>query len=124
MCKCLHVLWCFLAIVCVSVWTKSCSEDAGCDDVVTMPLLDNLGATLKADIDVKNLNKHLKAYIELEMRKVFEETTKNVKTLVEKEIEELNTTVQEKQSGISFDSFLFCFSFFSLSVTFLLSIRS
>lgn len=124
MCKCLHVLWCFLALVCVSVWTNSCSEDAACDDVVTMPLVDNLGATLKADIDVKNLNKHLKTFIEQEMKKVFKETANNVKTLVEREIEELNTTVQEKQSGISFYSFLFCFSFFRLSVTFLLSIRS
>ncbi|XP_052091334.1 uncharacterized protein LOC127728132 [Mytilus californianus] len=102
--KSLQVIWCSLAIyiVCLSVWAKSCSEDGACNDVVTMPLTDNLGATLKADLDVKNLNKHLKAYIELEMKKVFEATAKNVRTLVEKEIEELNSTVQENLSGVTY----------------------
>ncbi|CAG2191391.1 unnamed protein product [Mytilus edulis] len=69
-----------------------------------MPLLDGLRATLKADLDVKNMNDHLKTYISLEIKKGFENAMNDVmKQIVNKGIEEINTTIiaaiQENLAG-------------------------
>lgn len=64
-----------------------------CEKLISMPLLDNMEATLKADLDVRKLNKFLKVFIgqvvkkEVEdvmredMRTIMNETVSNVENL-------------------------------------------
>ena len=40
-----------------------------CDDVLSMPLLDAMKATLKAELDVREMNSHLRDYIKKEVEK-------------------------------------------------------
>ncbi|CAG2242057.1 unnamed protein product [Mytilus edulis] len=83
-----------LSLLFFLVHGNTCSGDSNCEDIVTMPLLDGLRATLKADLDVKNMNDHLKTYISLEIKKGFENAMNDVmKQIVNKGIKEINTTI-------------------------------
>ncbi|CAG2192248.1 unnamed protein product [Mytilus edulis] len=91
-------------ILVIPVQGNTCSGDSKCDDIVTMPLLDGLKATLKADLDVSNMNDHLKTYIASEIKKGFENAMNDVmKQIVNKGIEEINATItaaiQESLAG-------------------------
>ncbi|VDI27207.1 Hypothetical predicted protein [Mytilus galloprovincialis] len=93
-----------LSLLLFPVHGNTCSGDSNCEDIVTMPLLDGLRATLKADLDVKNMNDHLKTYISLEIKKGFENAMNDVmKQIVNKGIDEINTTIiaaiQENLAG-------------------------
>lgn len=60
-----------------------------CEQIISMPLLDKMEATLKADLDVRKLNSFIrqvvKKEVELEiqedMRQIMNETVLNVKSL-------------------------------------------
>ncbi|VDI27281.1 Hypothetical predicted protein [Mytilus galloprovincialis] len=59
-----------------------------------MPLLYGLRATLKADLDVKNMNDHLKTYIASEIKKGFANAMNDVmKQIVNTGLEEINATI-------------------------------
>ncbi|CAG2242055.1 unnamed protein product [Mytilus edulis] len=98
------VFTCTLSLLLIQVQGNTCSGDSKCDDIVTMPLLDGLKATLKADLDVSNMNDHLKTYIASEIKKGFENAMNDVmKQIVTKGIEEINATItaaiQESLAG-------------------------
>ena len=63
-----------------------------------MPLLDNLKATLKADVDVTEMNEYLQAYIQEEVKKG---VTNALVTLVE-DIINNKTQEAEKLKGNAF----------------------
>ncbi|CAG2184354.1 unnamed protein product [Mytilus edulis] len=60
-----------------------------------MPLLDDMKATLKADLDITNMNNHLKAYIQQEIQKGVEIAMRDeMKKLVNKGVEMISSTVE------------------------------
>ncbi|CAG2188042.1 unnamed protein product [Mytilus edulis] len=60
-----------------------------------MPLLDDMKATLKADLDVTNMNHHLKSYIQQEIQKGVEIAMRDeMKKLVNKGVEMISSTVE------------------------------
>ncbi|XP_071119842.1 short-chain collagen C4-like [Mytilus edulis] len=85
-----------LSLLLITVQGNTCSGDSKCDGIVTMPLLDGMKATLKADLDVRNMNDHLKTYISSEIKKGFENAMNDVmKQIVNKGLEEINATIIE-----------------------------
>ncbi|XP_076114212.1 short-chain collagen C4-like [Mytilus galloprovincialis] len=83
-----------LSLLLFLVHGNTCSGDRNCEDIVTMPLLDGLRATLKADLDVKNMNDHLKTYIASEIKKGFANAMNDVmKQIVNTGLEEINATI-------------------------------
>ncbi|CAC5416247.1 COL8A [Mytilus coruscus] len=67
-------LCCFLFTICAHV--EDCIGQQ-CSEVVSIPLLDNMKATLKADLDVAELNKVLQKYIQQEVTKAVKGTFVN-----------------------------------------------
>lgn len=85
---------CAVSLLLNPVQGNTCSENSNCDDIVTMPLLDGLRATLKADLDVRNMNDHLKTYIASEIKKGFQNAMNDVmKQIGNKGLEEINVTI-------------------------------
>ncbi|VDI27280.1 Hypothetical predicted protein [Mytilus galloprovincialis] len=83
-----------LSLLLFLVHGNTCSGDSNCEDIVTMPLLYGLRATLKADLDVKNMNDHLKTYIASEIKKGFANAMNDVmKQIVNTGLEEINATI-------------------------------
>ncbi|XP_071119924.1 short-chain collagen C4-like [Mytilus edulis] len=73
---------------------SECNGDS-CRDVITMPLLDDMKATLKADLDVTNMNNHLKAYIEQQIQKGVETAMTDVmRQLIDNKLEMVNATIE------------------------------
>ncbi|CAG2232274.1 unnamed protein product [Mytilus edulis] len=73
---------------------NECSGDS-CKNVISMPLMDDMKATLKADLDVTNMNNHLKAYIEQEIQKGVETAMKDVmRQLIDNKLEQANATIE------------------------------
>ncbi|VDH98203.1 Hypothetical predicted protein [Mytilus galloprovincialis] len=71
-----------------------CSGDS-CRNVISMPLMDDMKATLKADLDVTNMNNHLKAYIEQQIQKGVETAMKDVmRQLIDNKLEQTNATIE------------------------------
>ncbi|VDI09124.1 Hypothetical predicted protein [Mytilus galloprovincialis] len=72
---------------------SECNGDS-CRDVITMPLLDDMKATLKADLDVTNMNNHLKAYIEQQIQKGVKTAMKDIMgQLIDNKLEVVNATI-------------------------------
>ncbi|XP_076114481.1 microfibril-associated glycoprotein 4-like [Mytilus galloprovincialis] len=71
-----------------------------CPKVISMPLMDNMKASLKADIDVSQINRYLKAYIQQEIKK---DVRTIIKDLVEKKLNnmkvEMSSRAEEKEMG-------------------------
>lgn len=67
-----------------------------CSKVISMPLVDNMKASLKADIDVSQINKYLKAYIK-------QEINTEIRTIMKDVVEEIidNRTSSTKEKTIS-----------------------
>ncbi|OPL33779.1 hypothetical protein AM593_07603, partial [Mytilus galloprovincialis] len=73
---------------------SECNGDS-CRDVITMPLLDDMKATLKADLDVTNMNNHLKAYIEQQIQKGVETAMDAIMgQLIDNKLEVVNATIE------------------------------
>ncbi|CAG2223278.1 unnamed protein product [Mytilus edulis] len=73
---------------------SECSGDK-CGNVISMPLMDKMKATLKADVDVTNMNNHLKAYIEQQTQKGVETAMTDVmKQLMDTKLKEINTKIE------------------------------
>ncbi|XP_063399721.1 short-chain collagen C4-like [Mytilus trossulus] len=92
---CSTIVCCVVLMVAVlpSV-ADECSGDS-CRNVISMPLVDDMKATLKADLDVTNMNNHLKAYIEQEIQKGFEAAMNDVmRQLIDKKLEMVNATIE------------------------------
>ncbi|XP_076100842.1 cerebellin-1-like [Mytilus galloprovincialis] len=88
------VITCTLSLLLIPVQGNTCTGNSDCENIVTMPLLDNMRATLKADLDVRNMNDHLKTYIASEIKKGFENAMNDVMNqIVNKGIEEINGTI-------------------------------
>lgn len=100
-----NTLFAFLQVNMVaSLESNSCSEGETCEKIITMPLLDDLKATLKADLDVTRMNTHLKAYIEQEIQKGIEAAMSDkMESLLDKKMATTNktieTSVQDKLKG-------------------------
>ncbi|CAG2197334.1 unnamed protein product [Mytilus edulis] len=83
-------------------WTLSCplSESDSCDgehcgSVISMPIMDNMKASLKADLDVSKMNKHLKAYIQQEIEIGVRTAMENLmKQMIENKTEKLNSEIK------------------------------
>lgn len=77
----------------------SLSESDSCDgeqcgSVISMPIMDNMKASLKADLDVSKMNKHLKAYIEQEIEKGVKTAMENLmKQMIENKTEKMNAEI-------------------------------
>lgn len=67
-----------------------------CSKVISMPLVDNMKASLKADIDVSQINKYLKAYIK-------QEINTEIRTIMKDVVEEIidNRTSSTKEDSVS-----------------------
>ncbi|CAC5384104.1 unnamed protein product [Mytilus coruscus] len=86
------------------------SECSGpdCKQIISMPLLDNMEATLKADLDVRKLNKFLKSFIhqvvkkEVEfvmredMRQIMNESVSTVESLFDDRTDEMKLDLDKK----------------------------
>ncbi|XP_052066778.1 short-chain collagen C4-like [Mytilus californianus] len=81
-----------------------CNNKA-CPGMISMPLIDGVKATLKADLDTTDLNNHLKAYIEQHIQEGVQAAMKDVmKQLVDDGLGEahviINATAREQFKGI------------------------
>lgn len=86
----------------------SLSESDSCDgehcgSVISMPIMDNMKASLKADLDVSKMNKHLKAYIEQEIEKGVKTAMESMmQQMIENKTEKMNSeikTLSEKKNA-------------------------
>ena len=83
-----------LAVGALPSLASECSGDS-CGHVISMPLMDKMKATLKADVDVTNMNNHLKAYIEQHTQKGVETAMTDVmKQLMDTKLKEINTKIE------------------------------
>lgn len=104
-------------LCCFLLTTNAHVEDCigqQCSEVVSIPLLDNMKATLKADLDVAELNRVLHRYIQQEVIKVVkgtfdtqmeravEQITDNVTRLTQSNV---NAAVEKCQGKVSYDAF-------------------
>jgi hypothetical protein len=68
-----------------------------------MPLLNDIKATLKADVDVTEMNKYLQAYIQEEVQKgVANALVTLVEDIVDNKTEEAELRITEKLKGNAF----------------------
>ncbi|XP_076077641.1 uncharacterized protein LOC143048080 [Mytilus galloprovincialis] len=80
----------------------SLSESDSCDgehcgSVISMPIMDNMKASLKADLDVSKMNKYLKAYIEQEIEKGVKIAMENImKQMIENKTEKMELLIKNK----------------------------
>ncbi|XP_052100689.1 uncharacterized protein LOC127734715 [Mytilus californianus] len=80
----------------------SLSESDSCDgehcsEVISMPIIDDMRATLKADLDVSKMNKHLKAYIQQEIEKGVKTAMENLmKHMIENSTDKMNAEITTK----------------------------
>lgn len=97
------IFYVFLTCLVGSTGAHDCTGDK-CKDVVSMPLLDKMGATLKAHLDVTNMNNHLKAYIQQEIKEGVEVLMRNkMKKLVNAGLERISSTIEAKvKTGTSY----------------------
>ena len=75
---------------------------------ISMPLLNNIKATLKADVDVTEMNEYLQAYIQEEVKKgVANALVTLVDDIVNNKTEEAELRIIDKLKGntISFSNF-------------------
>ena len=72
------------------------SAPSSYDKMISMPLVDNIGATLKADLDVTKMNKYLHEYIQQE---VSLGVSKAMAGMVETMVENKTRTVQTELEG-------------------------
>lgn len=100
----------FLAFVVFDLSRTEESKCSGpnCEQIISMPLLDNMEATLKADLDVRKLKTVLKSFIrqvvknEVEnamredMRTVMNETVSNVESLFDDRTNEMKLGLDKK----------------------------
>lgn len=76
-------------------------------ETISMPLLNELKATLKADVDVTEMNKYLQAYIQEEVKKgVANALVTLVEDIINNKTEEAELRITEKLKGniISFSN--------------------
>ncbi|CAG2223280.1 unnamed protein product [Mytilus edulis] len=97
-----------LAVGVLPSLASECSGDS-CGNVISMPLMDKMKATLKADVDVTNMNNHLKAYIEQQTQKgVGTAMTDVMKQLMDNKLKEINAKIEStileqlKQIGVTY----------------------
>ncbi|XP_071119927.1 uncharacterized protein [Mytilus edulis] len=96
-----NVSWINIGVCCMLLTVRfppslasECNGDS-CRDVITMPLLDDMKASLKADLDVTNMNNHLKAYIEQQIQKGFETAMNDImRQLIDNKLEVVNATIE------------------------------
>ncbi|CAC5387082.1 unnamed protein product [Mytilus coruscus] len=83
-----------LTVLCLS--SSLLCDGELCPKVISMPLVDNMKASLKADIDVSQINKYLKAYIK-------QEINTEIRTIMKDVVEELteNRTSSMKEENVS-----------------------
>ncbi|XP_052065605.1 short-chain collagen C4-like isoform X3 [Mytilus californianus] len=84
-------------LLAVGVLRSLASECVGenCKNVISMPLMDKMKATLKADLDVTNMNNHLKAYIEQQTQKSVGTAMKDdMKQLIDNKLKEINAKIE------------------------------
>ena len=94
----------------MNVFGDSCNSQT-CGKTITMPVLDNQGAYLKADLDVSAMNKHLTAYIQQEIQKGVETAMKQLmEQIIDKELEDANKTIMSTAESI-FQSKLLTFMY-------------
>ncbi|XP_063402145.1 uncharacterized protein LOC134686403 [Mytilus trossulus] len=80
----------------------SLSESDSCDgehcgSVISMPIMDNMKASLKADLDVSIMNKHIKAYIEQEIKKGVKTAMESMmQQMIENKTDKMNSEITEK----------------------------
>ncbi|XP_063400560.1 short-chain collagen C4-like [Mytilus trossulus] len=104
---CIHIVYVvsfYLVLMMNSVLSANCN-DKECPGVISMPLIDGVKASLKADLDTTDLNNHLKAYIEQHVKEGVQAAMKDViKQLVDDGLEEanaiINDTVKDHLKGI------------------------
>ncbi|CAC5367411.1 unnamed protein product [Mytilus coruscus] len=86
---------CILLVVGVLRSLASECEGDNCKNVISMPLLDKMKATLKADLDVTNMNNHLKAYIEQQTQKGVGTAMKDdMRQLIDNKLKEINAKIE------------------------------
>ncbi|XP_063431394.1 uncharacterized protein LOC134714077 [Mytilus trossulus] len=73
------------------------SAPSSYDKMISMPLVDNVGATLKADLDVTKMNRYLHEYIQQEVsRGVSTAMAGMVETMVENKTRAFQTELEAK----------------------------
>ena len=102
MCCSAWILLSFCAIVSSQLDDKSCrnGEDCSPKHIISMPLLDSMKATLRADLDVTEMNKFLEAYIQQEIKKGIETAmAATIENMVKSCTTEMESRISEKFKG-------------------------
>ncbi|CAC5407927.1 unnamed protein product [Mytilus coruscus] len=106
--KSIIVLFLTFVVFDLSRTEESKCSGPNCEQIISMPLLDNMEATLKADLDVRKLNKFLQSFIrqlvkkEVEdvmredMKKIINESVSNVESLFEDRTNEMKLGLDSK----------------------------
>lgn len=90
------IFYVFLTCLASSTGAHECTGNK-CRDGIAMPLLDKMGATLKAHLDVTNMNNHLKAYIQQEIQEGVEFVMRNkMKKLVNAGLKKMSTAIEAR----------------------------
>ncbi|XP_063435544.1 uncharacterized protein LOC134716472 [Mytilus trossulus] len=76
--------------------SDSCDGD-NCSEMISMPIMDDMRATLNANLDVSKMNKHLKAYIKQEIEIGVKTAMENqMKRMIEHKTETMNAEIIAK----------------------------
>ena len=96
------ILLSFCAMVSSHLDDKSCKngEDCSHNNIISMPLLDDMKATLRADLDVTEMNKFLKTYVQQVVKNGIETAmTETIQKLVNNYTIEMDSRISEKLKG-------------------------
>lgn len=102
MCCSAWILLLFCAIVSSQLDDKSCrnGEDCSHKNIISMPLLDSMKATLRADLDVTEMKKFLKTYIQQVVKNGIETAmAETIQKLVNNYTIEMDSRISEKLKG-------------------------
>lgn len=94
----------FLAFVVFDLSISSECTGPNCEQIISMPLLDNMEATLKADLDVRKLNSFIRQIVKKEVedvmrediKKIMNESVSNVENLLKDRTNEMKLGLDSK----------------------------
>ena len=113
MCCSAWILLLFCAIVSSQLDDKSCrnGEDCSHKNIISMPLLDSMKATLRADLDVTEMNKFLETYIQQEINKGIETAmAAAIENMIKNYTTGMDSRISEKFKGNEFLSLFVVFT--------------
>ena len=93
----------FLLFINDGIFSASLGDpcDSGqCKSIISMPLIDNIQATLKADLDVSKMNEYLKKFIQQEVNLAVKAAVlDNILGITDNLTERININMEEKFAG-------------------------